>query len=177
MIALSRIAVFFTAILACILDERSCVSAFAPSKSLTFYKSNGNSVVTKKTKPVIIAPTKQNGKTAINMIPGHEHISIHDLDSLQTGLQSAHDFLVHNMNIDSSMLLSDASDAVADAAEEGGWWQDYLNIFKAGLILVHSVVDEPLRGLGITQTWGPSIFLFTFGTSFAYIDIDIDIDR
>lgn len=173
MLAWSRIAVFSATIVAFISEERNSVFAFAPSKSLTFYKRSGNSVVTKNTKPLIISPSKKNGETAINMVPGHEYISLHDMDSLQTSLQSAHDFLLHNMNFDSSMLLSDASDAVADAAEEGGWWQDYLNIFKAGLVFVHSIADAPLRSLGITQTWGPSIFLFTFGVRSLLLPVSI----
>lgn len=81
--------------------------------------------------------------------------------------------LVHQ----SSLLLADAAtataDAVAETAKEGGWWQDYLNIFKNTLTLVHSSIDEPLRDMGITQTWGISIALFTAGVRSLLIPLSI----
>jgi hypothetical protein len=63
--------------------------------------------------------------------------------------------------------LMDAIDAipmpddVADAAAKVGWWKQYLNLFKAALLLIHDTIDPPLRDMGITQTWGISIALFT----------------
>jgi hypothetical protein len=36
-------------------------------------------------------------------------------------------------------------------------------------------VDEPLRKMGFTQTWGPSIFLFTAGEWLADDDLVIDV--
>jgi hypothetical protein len=65
------------------------------------------------------------------------------------------------------LLLADASAAaVEDTVSKnqdggGGLWQQYLNIFKGTLIFIHSAIDEPLRSVGITQTWGISIALFT----------------
>ena len=58
------------------------------------------------------------------------------------------------------MLLADA--AVAQT-EDVGKWQSFINIFKDILTSVHSSVDGPLKNMGIEQTWGPSIFLFTAG--------------
>lgn len=60
-----------------------------------------------------------------------------------------------------SHLLSDATAAAAAANEDGGWWQGYLNIFKNTLLAVHRTIDPPLREIGITQTWGVSIAVFT----------------
>ena len=106
---------------------------------------------------------------------------INDLDSLQTSIQSAHDLFHMNIQLHSSMLLSDAADAVADAASDAakddGWWQSYLKLFKSGLVFVHSTVDEPLRNLGFTETWGPSIALFTLGKSISVIGMNGSLQR
>jgi hypothetical protein len=56
---------------------------------------------------------------------------------------------------------SAVQDATAEAAKDDGWWKAYLNVFKSALLLVHNTVDEPLRNVGITQTWGISIAIFT----------------
>jgi hypothetical protein len=55
------------------------------------------------------------------------------------------------------------ADAVADASQQQdtGWWASYLNIFKTCLLFVHNTIDQPLRSVGITQTWGPAIAIFT----------------
>jgi hypothetical protein len=81
-------------------------------------------------------------------------------------LQHSADFLQQH-----SMLLADAvsiDGATVDAAvvADAGWWQNYLQVFKSVLVFVHSTVDQPLRNMGITQTWGISIAIFTAGTSF-----------
>eukprot|EP00587_Corethron_hystrix_P004006 CAMPEP_0113307238 /NCGR_PEP_ID=MMETSP0010_2-20120614/6164_1 /TAXON_ID=216773 ORGANISM="Corethron hystrix, Strain 308" /NCGR_SAMPLE_ID=MMETSP0010_2 /ASSEMBLY_ACC=CAM_ASM_000155 /LENGTH=429 /DNA_ID=CAMNT_0000162055 /DNA_START=337 /DNA_END=1626 /DNA_ORIENTATION=+ /assembly_acc=CAM_ASM_000155 len=56
---------------------------------------------------------------------------------------------------------SDVADAAADATDDNGWWQQYLQIVKGILVWVHSNVDPPLRAAGFEQTWGVSIFVFT----------------
>jgi hypothetical protein len=61
----------------------------------------------------------------------------------------------------STQFLADATVEVADKAT---WWQSYLAIFKGALNLVHSTIDQPLRSVGIEQTWGVSIAIFTAGT-------------
>jgi hypothetical protein len=68
---------------------------------------------------------------------------------------------VDHFHASSSNILADAAVAVAD--DKGGWWQQYLSIFKATLMFVHSTVDEPLKSVGITQSWGISIAIFTAG--------------
>eukprot|EP00804_Cyclotella_cryptica_P028735 CCRYP_008249-RA/>CCRYP_008249-RA protein AED:0.04 eAED:0.04 QI:150/1/1/1/1/1/3/461/432 len=57
------------------------------------------------------------------------------------------------------------ADSAADAANpDDSWWESYIQIYKNGLAFVHdNIVDEPLRKMGFTQTWGVSIFLFTAG--------------
>jgi len=100
------------------------------------------------------------------VVPGHENV-LNNLDSLHTSMQVVQDHIHMNLDFHSSVLLSDAADAVADAAtdaaEDGDWWKSYLNVFKSGLVAVHSGVDGPLQSLGVTETWGPSIALFTVG--------------
>jgi len=70
-------------------------------------------------------------------------------------------------NLDTSTLSISAKavavDAVDAAVDDGGWWQSYLNVFKTLLIFIHSKVNGPLNYIGIENTWGPSIFLFTAG--------------
>jgi len=76
-------------------------------------------------------------------------------------------------NLDSPSFLAQTSswiadstaavaDAASDAATDDGWWESYIRIYRNGLAFVHdNIVDEPLRKMGWTQTWGVSIFLFT----------------
>lgn len=96
--------------------------------------------------------TLQKPRVAVrqNMVPP-EH-----MDSLNVALDSFHHF-----SMQQQLTLADASAVAQDAAKDGGWWQQYLNIFKATLIFIHSTIDEPLKSMGITQTWGVSIALFT----------------
>ena len=81
------------------------------------------------------------------------------ITDLVTSWSSHHDF---------SVLLADASssttvdaESAAAAADNAGWWAAYLNVFKTCLLFVHNTIDEPLRSVGVTQTWGPSIAIFT----------------
>jgi len=64
---------------------------------------------------------------------------------------------------DSAALTLDAVDVVTDAAsDDESLWESYIQLYKNGLAFVHdNIVDEPLRKVGFTQTWGVSIFLFT----------------
>lgn len=68
-----------------------------------------------------------------------------------------------------SVVLSDAAEAVA----KDDWWQNYLSFMKNTLLNVHSTLDPALRSVGITQTWGPSIFLFTAGVRTLLIPLSI----
>jgi len=90
---------------------------------------------------------------------------IDDVHSLQhifdteriSELQHVHDVLIHQ----TTSWIAVADTAVADT-EDIGLWEKYIQFYKNGLAFVHdNIVDEPLRKVGFTQTWGPSIFLFT----------------
>lgn len=64
----------------------------------------------------------------------------------------------------SSHLLADASEAVVEeSVKAGGWWGAYLSIFENTIRFVHSTITPPLNQMGITQTWGISIAIFTAG--------------
>lgn len=73
----------------------------------------------------------------------------------------------------SSHLLSDASTTAIEEASDPGLWDQYLNIFKAALELVHSTIDQPLKNAGWDQTWGISIFLFTAGVRTLLLPLSI----
>lgn len=59
----------------------------------------------------------------------------------------------------SSQFLADA--AANTAGKDLGWWGSYINFFKLALSAVHGVVDGPLKSVGIEESWGVSIALFT----------------
>ena len=95
--------------------------------------------------------TASQHRLQMTPLPLPEH-----LDALNAALQ---DFSLHSPVF---VTLADASsDVVQEAAKDGGWWQQYLSVFKSTLIFIHSTIDAPLRSQGITQTWGISIALFT----------------
>jgi len=94
--------------------------------------------------------------------------------------------LLHAHVASVSTILSDAAAAAADvspvdidasdvveAAKEGGWWKSYLSFFQAGLENVHSTIDPPLRSIGVEQTWGPSIAIFTAGVRSLLIPLSV----
>jgi hypothetical protein len=79
------------------------------------------------------------------------------VDALSTAADSWQHFA-------SSHLLADATEAAAEESQKaGGWWGAYLNIFENALLLVHSTITPSLNNMGITQTWGLSIAIFTAG--------------
>ena len=101
----------------------------------------------------------------LDVVPPETH---HLLGDLATSVDPA--VAVQHAFDSTSQWLSDAaaatadadgSSALADAAADKSWWQQWLNIFKITLAAVHSTIDGPLRSLGVEQTWGVSIFLFT----------------
>ena len=76
-------------------------------------------------------------------------------------LSSMNSVVAHaSMSLSSSQFLADAA---VEAADKSSWWTSYLAIFKGALNLVHSTIDQPLRSVGIDQTWGISIAIFTAG--------------
>jgi YidC/Oxa1 family membrane protein insertase len=65
------------------------------------------------------------------------------------------------MDSTSTILLSAAADVANNNNKDLGWWETYINLFKSSLLFVHRTIDGPLRSVGIEQTWGPSIAVFT----------------
>lgn len=101
---------------------------------------------------------KRTRATATKMMPSPDDVQTahHHLSTLL----SDHSFT-------STWIADAAGDAVVDK-EDIGLWESYIQLYKNGLAFVHdNIVDEPLRQMGFTQTWGPSIFLFTAGELFS----------
>jgi hypothetical protein len=110
----------------------------------------------------------------LNMINPEQ---VHDLfvtTSTQHGLEipSHYNHIITELNtaISTSRTASELTQWISDSGTtaatstsqvDGGWWNAYINVFKSILSFVHSTVDGPLRSVGIEQTWGVSIFLFT----------------
>jgi hypothetical protein len=94
------------------------------------------------------------------------HLNLLDSSSSSQLLEDASTLLDPSTFSDASQILADAAAELGDAAveaEKTGLWEQYLAIFKGALNLVHSTIDQPLRSVGITQTWGISIAIFTAG--------------
>lgn len=77
----------------------------------------------------------------------------------------------------SSQVLADSASAATETANEKGWWENYLDIFKNTLLFVHSTIDGPLRKVGITQTWGVSIAIFTASVRSLLIPLSIQQNK
>eukprot|EP00581_Thalassiosira_minuscula_P018974 CAMPEP_0183722972 /NCGR_PEP_ID=MMETSP0737-20130205/14747_1 /TAXON_ID=385413 /ORGANISM="Thalassiosira miniscula, Strain CCMP1093" /LENGTH=466 /DNA_ID=CAMNT_0025953221 /DNA_START=160 /DNA_END=1560 /DNA_ORIENTATION=+ len=125
------------------------------------------------------AQTSSRSRTAARMVtPGMEEL--HNLHHLSTMITPHNDMLAQTSTwiADSAAAVADAidvtasaditaaaadvADAAADAADDSSLWESYIQLYKNGLAFVHdNIVDEPLRNAGFTETWGPSIFLFT----------------
>lgn len=68
-------------------------------------------------------------------------------------------------------LIADV--AGIDGQKDLGWWGSYINFFKSTLNTVHRIVDSPLRSVGIDQTWGISIAIFTISIRSLLIPLSI----
>ena len=98
------------------------------------------------------ARTSKVTTTNLHVIPGPAELG--DLSSLSHAAQE--------ILTSTSALVSDAAAATADAAkEDGGWWRSYLQIFRNILVWEHSLIDGPLKSMGVESTWGYAIALFT----------------
>jgi hypothetical protein len=92
---------------------------------------------------------------------------IHDLvvASIPFPELTNHPFVLNGeeANMATTQWLADATTAIVTENKNsgGGWWQSYINVFKTILSFVHTTIDGPLKSVGIEQTWGISIFLFT----------------
>jgi YidC/Oxa1 family membrane protein insertase len=61
----------------------------------------------------------------------------------------------------SAQVLADAAGTAAPPSDDGGWWGAYIQLFKTTLNAVHSTIQGPLQNVGIEQSWGVSIAIFT----------------
>lgn len=106
--------------------------------------------------PRSLASTPSHAQKPLSVLPEH-------VDAFSSAVDQWHLVMAS-----SSSMLADAASITTDAADvatqDSGWWQSYLNIFKVTLELVHTTIDPPLRSVGITQTWGLSIAIFTAST-------------
>lgn len=100
---------------------------------------------------------------------------LHNLHHISTLLMPDQDVMTHT-----STWIADSAAAAADtaAATDESWWESYIQLYKNGLAFVHdNIVDGPLRKLGFTQTWGPSIFLFTAGVRACLIPFSLSQNK
>lgn len=106
-------------------------------------------------------PRSQTNSVKMMVAPGMEDLN--SLHHLSTMIMPDHDLLAQTSSwiADSAAVAADAIDVDA-TTEELSNWEKYIQLYKNGLVFVHdNIVDEPLRKIGFTQTWGVSIFLFT----------------
>lgn len=106
-------------------------------------------------------------------------VDLHNLHHLSTMVTPNHDLLAQTSSwiADSAAAAADAVDAATDA-EDISYWEQYIQFYKRGLAFVHdNIVDEPLRKIGFTQTWGVSIFLFTAGVRSLLIPFSISQNK
>ena len=114
-----------------------------------------------------------------------------DPQELSTHAHAIHGYLQHHLNANlnnnvggnSNLLLSDAGTAASSIqnvvsntetavesfeqlAQDEGWWNAYLNIFKTTIDVVHNTIDGPIHKYTGWEggTWGFSIAIFTAGT-------------
>ncbi len=135
-------------------------AAFAPQShtpsSVAFHNTLSKSNINININSARIWPSTSIENKALNALPGggSEFFDLHQsLSSLS------------HLNIfdpATSTLLSDAAAAAVEETSGGGLWDQYLELFKYSLEFVHSVIDQPLKNAGFDQTWGVSIFAFTF---------------
>ncbi|KAL7570382.1 hypothetical protein ACA910_017219 [Epithemia clementina (nom. ined.)] len=130
--------------------------AFAPSESLPKLHNARSAFVTSTTRQHVVPPAEQIVETTNQLL-------------LQLDHSHHHEVVVTQM----SQLLADAASSAASDQAPTGWWGAYINLFKTLLNGVHSVIDPPLRSVGVTQTWGISIALFTSCTRALLLPLSI----
>lgn len=102
---------------------------------------------------LFITASMQHGLDVTNYVSNNNHVITEVNKALSTS----------RVTSELTQWISDASTTAATSTtkDDGSWWNAYINIFKSILTFVHSTIDGPLRSVGIEQTWGVSIFLFT----------------
>eukprot|EP00549_Striatella_unipunctata_P008144 CAMPEP_0118703082 /NCGR_PEP_ID=MMETSP0800-20121206/18313_1 /TAXON_ID=210618 ORGANISM="Striatella unipunctata, Strain CCMP2910" /NCGR_SAMPLE_ID=MMETSP0800 /ASSEMBLY_ACC=CAM_ASM_000638 /LENGTH=457 /DNA_ID=CAMNT_0006604483 /DNA_START=93 /DNA_END=1466 /DNA_ORIENTATION=+ len=106
-------------------------------------------------------------RNMMEFLPHHDPVVVSEtLDHLQK----------HIVDTQSFLLAADvpAADAAAAAAvQQSSWWDNYIKFYRDNLVNIHDFIDGPFRSVGITQTWGPSIFIFTAGVRSLLIPLSI----
>ncbi len=134
------------------LTQLDCVAAFAPNSFTPNSFTNINNHIISSSS-VSSVSQRHNNYQVLSALPiGGGGSEFHDL----------HQSLSHVFDsLSTSTFLSDAAAAAVEESKDGGWWNNYLQLYKNALELVHTTVDQPLKSVGWDQTWGVSIFLFT----------------
>jgi hypothetical protein len=102
---------------------------------------------------LFITASMQHGLDISNFVSSNKHV----ISEVNTAYSTS------RFTSELTQWISDASTTAATSTtnDDGSWWNAYINIFKSILTFVHTTIDGPLRSVGIEQTWGVSIFLFT----------------
>ena len=110
---------------------------------------------------VLPAQSKHFNNNNIQVTPPRKHsTTVSSLHVIPPELMIA-DHLDTTHMLQNIQLL--VSDAVTTKENSGGWWDNYLNLYKTCLLFVHDTIDQPLRNTRWDQTWGVSIAVFTTG--------------
>mmetsp|Transcript_47758 Transcript_47758/g.53210 ORF Transcript_47758/g.53210 Transcript_47758/m.53210 type:complete len:569 (+) Transcript_47758:225-1931(+) len=169
--------------------------AFQPSSSTS------NTIVPPS---LFSSPSKSRSNSSIirskSQLQAHPEL-ISGGHELATHAHAVHGYVQHHLlnsnNVGNSpFLLSDASASAASAtsagtnaiqqaetavesfeqlAQEEGWWNAYLNIFKTTIDVVHNTIDGPIHKYTGWQggTWGFSIAIFTAGVRSLLVPLSI----
>lgn len=139
---ISKVSFLFNTLLAS--TQLDCLTAFAPNS----FTNINNHIISSSSS----VSQRHNNHQVLSALPIGGGSEFYDL----------HQSLSHVFDsLSTSTLLSDTTAAVVEESKDGGWWNNYLQLYKNALELVHTTVDQPLKNVGWDQTWGVSIFLFT----------------
>lgn len=121
---------------------------------------------------VLPAQSKHFNKNNIQVTPPRKHsTTVSSLHVIPPELMIA-DHLDTTHMLQNIQLL--VSDAVTTKENSGGWWDNYLNLYKTCLLFVHDTINQPLRNTGWDQTWGVSIAVFTTAVRTALLPLSIE---
>jgi len=159
--------------------------AFQPSST----RSSNNNIVSRSIRSKSSSQHKLQAHQ--ELISGAAGIIV-DPQELSTHAHAIHGYLQHHLNGNSNLLLSDAGTAASSIqnvvsntetavesfeqlAQDEGWWNAYLNIFKTTIDVVHNTIDGPIHKYTGWQggTWGFSIAIFTAGVRSLLVPLSI----
>ena len=128
-----------------------------PLRLFAFVVAAGSSVRGFTTQPLTVQSIPRATTMRRNLMITPDQSMIDLMQSAASMDLSNHAVMVSNSVATTQWL------AATDAGD-GGWWEAYINVFEIALTLVHSTIVGPLESVGIDQTWGISIAIFTAGT-------------